>query len=122
MMQQIGSCYFYNKQVVDRLGGQKGVSINLVNLRTQPDVADAVVRQGLKGWHMNAYDIDVTEVFPSTEVVYLSPNAELPLESVEKEKVYVIGGIVDRAIVKVCKYILRVFHDCLGVNILKKKF
>ena len=34
------------------------------------------------------------------KVVYLSPDSEEYLESVEKDKIYVIGGLVDRQVIK----------------------
>uniref|UniRef100_A0A7E4VGX7 SAM-dependent MTase TRM10-type domain-containing protein n=1 Tax=Panagrellus redivivus TaxID=6233 RepID=A0A7E4VGX7_PANRE len=37
-----------------------------------------------------------TSLFPPEDIVYLSPDADEPLESVEADKCYVIGGIVDR--------------------------
>ncbi|CAO4360541.1 unnamed protein product [Caenorhabditis nigoni] len=39
---------------------------------------------------------DGLEIFKEKEVIYLSPDASEELESVDDDKVYVIGGIVDR--------------------------
>lgn len=46
----------------------------------------------------------VTEVFTPEEVVYLSPDASDPLMSLDKSKVYIIGGFVDESIKKVCSF------------------
>ena len=32
--------------------------------------------------------------------MYLSPDADLPLEKVEKDTAYVLGGLIDRTIIK----------------------
>jgi len=42
----------------------------------------------------------VFEAFPCKEIVYLSPDAEEELTELQHEKVYVIGGIVDRTVKK----------------------
>ena len=37
-----------------------------------------------------------TEIFDPQKIIYLSPDAEAALPTVEADKIYVIGGIVDR--------------------------
>lgn len=39
-------------------------------------------------------------MFPSSELVYFSPDAEEALDAIDSSKVYVIGGLVDRSIAK----------------------
>ncbi|KAK2862986.1 hypothetical protein Q5P01_002519 [Channa striata] len=51
------------------------------------------------------YMMDITEescldLFPSETLVYLSPDAERALETVDADKVYVLGGLVDESIQK----------------------
>ncbi|XP_039515097.1 tRNA methyltransferase 10 homolog B [Pimephales promelas] len=51
------------------------------------------------------YLIDVTEeswfhLFPSEDVIYLTPDASEALEYVEEDKVYILGGLVDETIQK----------------------
>ncbi|XP_019950931.1 tRNA methyltransferase 10 homolog B [Paralichthys olivaceus] len=51
------------------------------------------------------YTMDITEescldLFPTETVVYLSPDAEEVLETVDADKVYVLGGLVDESIQK----------------------
>ncbi|XP_028997824.2 tRNA methyltransferase 10 homolog B isoform X2 [Betta splendens] len=51
------------------------------------------------------YKIDITEescldLFPPEKLVYLSPDAEEALETVDADKVYVLGGLVDESIQK----------------------
>lgn len=52
-----------------------------------------------------SYMMDITEescmdLFPSETIVYLTPDAEHVLESVDTDKVYVLGGLVDESIQK----------------------
>ncbi|KAM4537344.1 tRNA methyltransferase 10 homolog B isoform 1-T3 [Odontesthes bonariensis] len=51
------------------------------------------------------YTMEITEescldLFPSENVVYLTPDAEEALETVDADKVYVLGGLVDESIQK----------------------
>uniref|UniRef100_A0A1I7ZIS3 RNA (guanine-9-)-methyltransferase domain-containing protein 1 n=1 Tax=Steinernema glaseri TaxID=37863 RepID=A0A1I7ZIS3_9BILA len=41
---------------------------------------------------------NTTELFPRERILYLSPNAEDELESIEDDAVFVVGGIVDRVV------------------------
>ncbi|KAM6949111.1 tRNA methyltransferase 10 homolog B isoform 2-T2 [Aplochiton taeniatus] len=52
------------------------------------------------------YQMDVTEkscleLFPRDNIIYLTPDAEEALESVETDMVYVLGGLVDESIQKI---------------------
>jgi tRNA (guanine9-N1)-methyltransferase len=52
--------------------------------------------------NFNSYQVEVTErgydsLFSPQDIVYLSPDSEQDLEEVDRYKVYVIGGIVDRS-------------------------
>ncbi|KAG7241531.1 hypothetical protein INR49_025436 [Caranx melampygus] len=55
------------------------------------------------------YMVDITEescldLFPAASVIYLSPDAEEALETVDSDKVYVLGGLVDESIQKKLSY------------------
>uniref|UniRef100_A0A673GXT5 tRNA (guanine(9)-N(1))-methyltransferase n=1 Tax=Sinocyclocheilus rhinocerous TaxID=307959 RepID=A0A673GXT5_9TELE len=55
------------------------------------------------------YLIDVTEeswfhLFPSEDVIYLTPDASEALEYVEEDKAYILGGLVDETIQKKISY------------------
>ncbi|KAK2913332.1 hypothetical protein QQF64_030964 [Cirrhinus molitorella] len=55
------------------------------------------------------YLIDVTEeswfhLFPSENVIYLTPDASEALEYIEEDKVYILGGLVDETIQKKISY------------------
>ncbi|XP_036417243.1 tRNA methyltransferase 10 homolog B [Colossoma macropomum] len=55
------------------------------------------------------YLIDVTEeswieLFPSEDIIYLTPDASEALEQVDEDKVYILGGLVDESIQKKISY------------------
>ena len=43
----------------------------------------------------------VHELFPREDIVYLTPDSDQVLQSVQEDKVYVIGGLVDETVQKV---------------------
>ncbi|KAF8821807.1 tRna (guanine(9)-N(1))-methyltransferase [Cardiosporidium cionae] len=51
---------------------------------------------GWKQWLCDLYQEDYTLIYPPSSVVYLTADSEQVLESLDKDKVYVIGGLVDR--------------------------
>ena len=51
---------------------------------------------GLSGWKVHVHEQSFWELFPPEKLVILSPDAEHFLETVDKDKIYVIGGLVDR--------------------------
>ncbi|KFG30693.1 tRNA-methyltransferase family protein, partial [Toxoplasma gondii FOU] len=52
-------------------------------------------------WIVRRHERPYWEVFSREEVVVLSPDADEELLSVEADKVYVVGGLVDRTISRV---------------------
>uniref|UniRef100_A0A672LZ01 tRNA (guanine(9)-N(1))-methyltransferase n=1 Tax=Sinocyclocheilus grahami TaxID=75366 RepID=A0A672LZ01_SINGR len=60
-------------------------------------------------WQPYSLSIDVTEeswfhLFPSEDVIYLTPDASEALEYVEEDQVYILGGLVDETIQKKISY------------------
>ncbi|KAF8821168.1 tRna (guanine(9)-N(1))-methyltransferase [Cardiosporidium cionae] len=51
---------------------------------------------GWTQWLCDLYQEDFNLIYPSSSVVYLTADSEHVLESLDKDKVYVIGGLVDR--------------------------
>lgn len=78
------------------------VSLNLVNLNE--NFEKTLSKMGLKKWPIRAFPCDILEIEEfsqrKTDIIYLSPDAEEELSSIEKDKVYIIGGLVDRTIKK----------------------
>lgn len=44
-----------------------------------------------------------TELFPLEKLVYLTPDSNKVLSSIEADKIYIIGGLVDESVQKVKK-------------------
>jgi len=61
---------------------------------------EALKKTGGLNWKMHFHEKPVFEMFPKDQLVYLSPDAEQDLTELSQEKVYVIGGIVDRTVKK----------------------
>lgn len=54
-----------------------------------------------QGWNVKVTEQPVQELFEPSQLVYLSPDATEVLQEVSSDKVYVIGGLVDRSTRKV---------------------
>ena len=50
--------------------------------------------------------ISSENVFDPQACIYMSPDGEEVLETLDPQKVYIIGGIVDRTVTKVCSFSL----------------
>mmetsp|Transcript_27296 Transcript_27296/g.70832 ORF Transcript_27296/g.70832 Transcript_27296/m.70832 type:complete len:360 (-) Transcript_27296:26-1105(-) len=60
------------------------------------DLAEFAGTMGGERWPVNREMKPVTEAFPAEQLVVLSPDGEAPLLELDPDKVYCIGGIVDR--------------------------
>ena len=78
------------------------VSLNLVNCKGIFE--STLIKMGLSKWFIKAYQEDILEIEEfnkkKEELIYLSPDAEEELETIEKDKVYIIGGLVDKTVRK----------------------
>ncbi|CAM9905622.1 unnamed protein product [Ectocarpus sp. 13 AM-2016] len=66
----------------------------------QGKAAAALGSAGANSWLVDRNPLGVFTVFEPTEIIYLSPDAEEPLDQVLDTNVYVVGGIVDRNLSK----------------------
>ena len=48
------------------------------------------------GWNVDVHEKCYTEVFDKDKLVYLTADSEHTLERFEEDKIYIIGGIVDK--------------------------
>nr|XP_061810836.1 tRNA methyltransferase 10 homolog B-like [Nerophis lumbriciformis] len=74
----------------------------LTSLREDSRLMAECVRMndGFLNYAMERTERSCLDVFPQESVVYLSPDAEEALEQVERDKVYVLGGLVDESVQK----------------------
>jgi tRNA (guanine9-N1)-methyltransferase len=62
-----------------------------------PSHATALRSQGSDGWMVSKHQHSAVETFPSDKLIILSPDAEEAVTDFDPSKIYVVGGIVDRA-------------------------
>ncbi|KAM8900245.1 tRNA methyltransferase 10 homolog B isoform 2-T2 [Spinachia spinachia] len=59
------------------------------------------MNEGFLNYTMDMTEESCLDLFPPESVVYLTPDAEEALETVDPDKVYVLGGLVDESVRKV---------------------
>ena len=52
-------------------------------------------------FQIDVHSIPHTLLFPKDKTVYLTPDSDKPLTDIDKDKIYIIGGLVDESISKV---------------------
>uniref|UniRef100_A0A3Q3MGN6 tRNA methyltransferase 10 homolog B n=1 Tax=Mastacembelus armatus TaxID=205130 RepID=A0A3Q3MGN6_9TELE len=74
----------------------------LTDLRRDSRVYRECIRMndGFLNYMMDITEESCLDLFPAEALVYLSPDAEEVLETVDADKVYVLGGLVDESIQK----------------------
>ena len=50
-------------------------------------------------------ELNVLQIFDSADLIYLSPDADNYLTEMDRDKVYVIGGLVDDSVKKQVRFI-----------------
>jgi Trm5-related predicted tRNA methylase len=68
-------------------------------------IADRFNQNGAPNWRIGKHSEPVLQAFahvPAHNIIYLSPDADEELRTLESDCVYVIGGIVDQVIKRVC--------------------
>ncbi|KAM3182234.1 hypothetical protein ACTXT7_012793 [Hymenolepis weldensis] len=96
LAQQFCRTYGANKKAVVPL------SIHLVNFNSSGPLAECCRRKccGFDNYQIGFHAESPTEVFKDQKIIYLSPDAPDPLIEVEKDIVYVVGGLIDESIEK----------------------
>ncbi|XP_076829271.1 tRNA methyltransferase 10 homolog B [Brachyhypopomus gauderio] len=62
------------------------------------------MNDGFLNYLMDVTEKSWTDLFPSEDVIYLTPDASEALEQVDRGKVYILGGLVDESIQKRISY------------------
>ncbi|CAE7938674.1 TRM10, partial [Symbiodinium sp. KB8] len=74
--------------------------LHLTSLDAQNPARAHLANSGLSGWKVHVHEESVWERFSSEDLVILSPDATECLETIDEDKIYVIGGLVDRRVQK----------------------
>ncbi|XP_039997572.1 tRNA methyltransferase 10 homolog B [Xiphias gladius] len=93
---QLGRLYGSNKKAT------RPFHLILTNLREDSRLYRECIRMndGFLNYMMDLTEESCLDLFPTETVIYLSPDAEEALETVDADKVYVLGGLVDESIQK----------------------
>jgi Trm5-related predicted tRNA methylase len=81
-------------------------------------MTEKLSRRGCQKWQVQVFEEDLAKIPPvqGKNLIYLSPEGEEPLVSIDSQAVYVIGGLVDRTI-QSCQSFAR--GKALGVKIMR---
>lgn len=93
LSRQVTRCWGSNRRA------SAPVSLHLAGLASCPASCLPPGDQ-INSWKVHRVERDVADAFSRDELVYLSPDADEPLERLESHCVYVIGGIVDGSVLK----------------------
>lgn len=89
----------------------------------QGDVMEALAKNGGNAWRLHRHAAPVFDVFPKKEcLVYLTPDSPNVLENIDPSKVYVIGGLVDRVVLKNKSYSRASSHGVSTARLPLKEF
>jgi len=105
LWRQLQVCWGANRRAVAPLSlhltslagcPSQGIEMGWPSERTPP--SSAVERVRALGWTVGVHEGAVTEHFDRSSVIYLSPDADTVLETLQTDTVYVMGGLVDRSV------------------------
>ena len=96
LVSQLSLCYSINKH------NKKKINFYFTNMTK--DLMDKLNKNGAENWKVHYHDspfYSIEELIKlNKEFVYLTPDAEEDLEDVSEDKIYIVGGIVDRSVIK----------------------
>ncbi|XP_046389883.1 tRNA methyltransferase 10 homolog A [Ischnura elegans] len=87
-VKQIHHCYSVNRRYSDPMQ----LYLTSFSGRLEKDMEK---HDGFRNWDVNFSSEHFTELFKPSELVYLTSDSENVLTTLEEEKVYIIGGLVD---------------------------
>lgn len=87
------------------------VHLHITSLTPGSETQLLLSTQGAENWKVERSPKAPWELFDKSKIVILSPDSENVIESFDKDKVYMIGGIVDRSVRKARTLGKAVTHD-----------
>lgn len=94
LVKQLILCYAHLKQ------SNACVHFHLASINPTSLLTEKMHGMGFENWFASRHDKHPEEVWDPSRIVILSPDATDILEDLDADKVYVIGGIVDRTVRK----------------------
>lgn len=94
LWKQLSLCYGCLKRT------EVPIHLHITSLDEGSVTAEGLRVQGMHNWLASVHTESPWELFPHEKIIVLSPDAEHVLEDVLLEKIYVIGGIVDKTVRK----------------------
>ncbi len=99
MISQIKDCYGYNRKNINK------ISFYLTNLNEEDEnIMNIFNKMGYENWIIHKYKEEFYNIkellILNKEFVYLSPDSENELNDIDENKIYIIGGLVDKSILK----------------------
>ena len=117
---QLSLCYYLNKHNKNKISFYLTGNIN--------DIKNELKKQNADKWYIHFvekpfFQIDELKKL-NKEFVYLSPDAEEDLETVSENQIYIVGGLVDRMVIK-NKSMLRYSNikneECKNIKIIARR-
>ena len=97
---EIGSLQSQISDSVGFLRKQNPQYFSLICSNVPSELTEKLSKRGSKKWHLQVHEDDLASLakVQNKTIVYLSPEGDEPLLSIDESSVYVIGGLVDRTI------------------------
>ncbi|KAH7649075.1 hypothetical protein FG379_001664 [Cryptosporidium bovis] len=90
-----------SKSYYDKFGWKGWINFHISSIKPDDYFHKiGVQKYSMNKWLMELHEKPFWEVFPLGKIVVLSPDSTEELEEFEPDKVYVIGGLVDRTVTK----------------------
>jgi len=86
---QLSHCYAVNRRA------ERPLQFHIVNLNgSAREIFNSI--DGYKNWDVHNFEESLEDLWQKEEIVYLTSESENVLEQLDPEKLYVIGGLIDR--------------------------
>lgn len=97
---EIGSLQSQISSSVGFLRQQTPQYFSLICSNVSAELKEKISRRGSKKWFLQVFEQDLKDLpcAENKQIIYLSPEGSEPLLEIDKNAVYVIGGLVDRTI------------------------
>jgi len=89
LLKQVKTCYSVNRSHASP------VQLTLTSFNDKLKNLFLKLQPGLVNWNVQFKDLDYLNVFDKEKIVYLSSDSDNVLDSLDEEKIYIIGGLVD---------------------------